>query len=144
MSKEEKTIPLSAVELMADLQFENLTSSTKMVAECDLNDVRKNLEGADKLIEARDLLVHHLTQSEKMGVRHIWVNEATFIITGVIKELRDRLESEEQRLVERIASLEQELEEHERKKVTLDRVGLFESTKQDAYSGGRLVQSCGK
>jgi len=115
MNKEEKTIPLSAVELMADLQFVNLTDSTRLVAQCDLRDVRIKLLATDRLAEARQLLVDQMIASGKAGLRLNWVEKATRIIGEVTKELADDLGSEELRLVEKIAGLEQELEEHKRK-----------------------------
>ena len=116
MTKEEKTIPLSAVELMADLQYANLTNSTKMVAECDLLAVRSKLGAIGELAEARELLVEQMVASGKMGIRLSWVEKATNLITGVVKELGDELRTEDRRLVEKIASLEQEIEEYNRKR----------------------------
>jgi len=116
MKEEEKTMSLAAVQLMADLQFVNLTSSTKGLAEGDLRAVQRKLEGMEKITNARKLLERHIIAQDKVGVVHMWVDAAFHNIVNFEKEFMAKLKEEETRLTTHIANLEQELEEHKKKK----------------------------
>lgn len=116
MNEEEKTISLAAVELMADLQFVNLTNSTKMLAKLDLQAVQQKLKGMEKITRARKLLERHILAQDNLGVIHMWVDKAVINIISFEDEFMTKLEKEQTRLTEKIAGLEQEIEEHKRKK----------------------------
>lgn len=116
MNEEEKTMPLSAVQLMADLQFVNLTNSTKMIAKLDLQAVQRKLKGMEKITKARELLERHILAQDNLGVIHMWVDKAVINIISFEKEFMTKLEKEQTRLTEKIAGLEQEIEEHKKEK----------------------------